>query len=182
MTAGQAWDAYVTAQRAAGEAVTQCEASPGDGTPEGDRVAWLLDAADLAWSPVRSRGHGKAAGRAMTVYVDHRRQHARIGRPTARWPHPTAGPDHDLAERHAFAAATGLNRSRSPGPPADRHPHDDATGSTRRQAVRAGTVATTCRDAARHMIEHHPGAVVTPAKAGPRPDGQLTLPGPEASR
>ncbi len=50
MTAGEAWDAYVTAQRVAGEAVTQCEGSPGDGTPSGDRAAWLLDAADLAWS------------------------------------------------------------------------------------------------------------------------------------
>ena len=50
MTAGEAWDAYVTAQRAAGEAVAECEGSPGDGTPTGDRAASLLDAADLAWS------------------------------------------------------------------------------------------------------------------------------------
>ena len=118
----------------------------------------------------------------MTVYVDEWRQHARAGRPAARWSHLTAGPDHDLAGRHAFAAATGLNRSWSPGPPADRHPHDDVTGSTRRQAIRAGTVATTCRDAARRMIEHHTGAVVTPAKAGSRPDGQRAQAGPEASR
>jgi hypothetical protein len=50
MTPGDAWDAYVTAQQAAAEAVTECGGSPGDGTPEGDRAAGLLDAADLAWS------------------------------------------------------------------------------------------------------------------------------------
>jgi hypothetical protein len=50
MTAGEAWDAYVTAQRAAVEAVAECEGTLGDGTSGGDRAAWLLDAADLAWS------------------------------------------------------------------------------------------------------------------------------------
>ena len=50
MSAGDAWDAWVTAQQAAHEAVTQCAGSRGDGTPEGDRAAFLLDSADLAWS------------------------------------------------------------------------------------------------------------------------------------
>ena len=50
MSPGDAWDAYVTAQQAAHEAVTQCAGNPGDGTPEGDRAAFLLDSADLAWS------------------------------------------------------------------------------------------------------------------------------------
>ena len=50
MSAGDAWNAYVAAQQAAHEAVTQCAGSPGDGTPEGDRAAFLLDSADLAWS------------------------------------------------------------------------------------------------------------------------------------
>ena len=45
-----AWNAYVAAQQAAREAATQCAGSPGDGTPEGDRAAFLLDSADLAWS------------------------------------------------------------------------------------------------------------------------------------
>jgi hypothetical protein len=50
MTPGDAWDAYVTAQQAADEAVRECAGSPGDETAEGDRAAGLLDAADLAWS------------------------------------------------------------------------------------------------------------------------------------
>ncbi len=50
MSAGDAWNAYVTAQQVAHEAVTQCAGSPADGTPEGDRAAFLLDSADLAWS------------------------------------------------------------------------------------------------------------------------------------
>ncbi len=50
MSAGDAWDAYVAAHQAADEAVTHCAGSPGDGTPEGDRAAFLLDSADLAWS------------------------------------------------------------------------------------------------------------------------------------
>jgi hypothetical protein len=50
MTPGQAWDAYLTAQQAAAEAVRDCGWSPGDGTPQGDRAVGLLDAADLAWS------------------------------------------------------------------------------------------------------------------------------------
>jgi hypothetical protein len=50
MTPGDAWDAYVSAQQAAAEAVKECAGHPGDGTAEGDRAAGLLDAADLAWS------------------------------------------------------------------------------------------------------------------------------------
>ncbi len=50
MSAGDAWNAYLAAQQAAHEAVTQCAGSPGDGTPEGDRAVFLLDSADLAWS------------------------------------------------------------------------------------------------------------------------------------
>ncbi len=50
MSAGDAWNAYLAAQQAAHEAVTQCGGSLGDGTPEGDRAAFLLDSADLAWS------------------------------------------------------------------------------------------------------------------------------------
>jgi hypothetical protein len=50
VTPGDAWDAYVTAQQTAEEAVRECGGSPGDGTPEGERAAGLLDAADVAWS------------------------------------------------------------------------------------------------------------------------------------
>ena len=49
MTPGDAWNAYVTAQQTAEEAAREC-GSPGDGTPEGERAASLLDAADVAWS------------------------------------------------------------------------------------------------------------------------------------
>jgi len=48
LSAGDAWDAHVTAQQQAGEAVRECGGTPGDGTPEGDRAVGLLDAADLA--------------------------------------------------------------------------------------------------------------------------------------
>lgn len=50
MSAGDAWNAYLAAQQAAHKAVTQCAGSPGDRTSEGDRAAFLLDSADLAWS------------------------------------------------------------------------------------------------------------------------------------
>jgi hypothetical protein len=50
VTPGDAWDAYVTAQQTAEETVRGCGGNPGDGTPEGERAAGLLDAADVAWS------------------------------------------------------------------------------------------------------------------------------------
>jgi hypothetical protein len=50
MTPGDAWDAYVTAQQTADEAVWECGGSITPGTPEGDRATVLLDAADVAWS------------------------------------------------------------------------------------------------------------------------------------
>jgi hypothetical protein len=56
MSAGNAWDAYVTAQQAADEAVRECGGSPGDGTPEGGRAVFLLDSADLAWSQFEATG------------------------------------------------------------------------------------------------------------------------------
>ncbi len=46
MTPGDAWDAYVTAQQTADEAVRECGGSITPGTPEGDRATVLLDAAD----------------------------------------------------------------------------------------------------------------------------------------
>ena len=50
MTPGDAWDAYVTAEQTAGEAVRECGGSIAPGTPEGDRATVLLDAADVACS------------------------------------------------------------------------------------------------------------------------------------
>jgi hypothetical protein len=50
VSAGDAWDAYVTAEQAAHEAVAGCVGHLADGTPEGDRAAFLLDSAELAWS------------------------------------------------------------------------------------------------------------------------------------
>jgi hypothetical protein len=50
MTAGEAWDAYVSAQQAAAAAARECGWSPGDGTPAGDRAAGLPGAAGAAWS------------------------------------------------------------------------------------------------------------------------------------
>ena len=50
MTPGDAWDAYVTAQADAAEALTECGGSITPGTPEGDWATVLLDAADVAWS------------------------------------------------------------------------------------------------------------------------------------
>jgi hypothetical protein len=50
MTPGDAWDAYVTAQQTADEAVRECGGAPEPGTPRGDRAVSLLNAADLAWS------------------------------------------------------------------------------------------------------------------------------------
>jgi hypothetical protein len=47
---GDAWDAYVIAQAAAADALTECGGSITPGTPQGDRATVLLDAADVAWS------------------------------------------------------------------------------------------------------------------------------------
>jgi hypothetical protein len=50
MTPGDAWDAYVTAQADAAGALAERGGSITPGTPEGDRAASRLDAADVAWS------------------------------------------------------------------------------------------------------------------------------------
>jgi hypothetical protein len=84
----------------------------------------------------------------MTVYVDDWRQRARVGRITARWSHLTVGPGDDLEELRVFAARIGLRRSRFQDKPWPR-PHYDVTDSKRQQAIAAGAVPVTWRDAAR---------------------------------
>jgi hypothetical protein len=88
----------------------------------------------------------------MTVYVDDWRQPARVGRLNARWSHLTVGPDDDLAELHAFAARIGLRRSWFQNEPWPRQ-HYDVTESKRQEAIRAGAVAITWREAGKQMIE-----------------------------
>jgi hypothetical protein len=88
----------------------------------------------------------------MTVYVDDWRQPARVGRITARWSHLTVGPDDDLAELHAFAARIGLRRSWFQGKPWPRA-HYDVTDSKRRQAIAAGAVPVTWREAGQRRLD-----------------------------
>lgn len=82
----------------------------------------------------------------MTVYVDDWRQRARVGRITARWSHLTVGPGDDLEELHAFAARIGLRLSWFQDKPWPRA-HYDVTDSKRQQAIAAGAVAITWREA-----------------------------------
>jgi hypothetical protein len=89
----------------------------------------------------------------MTVFVDDFRVQARVGRLSARWSHLTVEPDGDLAELHAFAARIGLKRSWFQGPPKHRHPHYDVTESKRQEAIAAGAVAITWREAGRMLAE-----------------------------
>ena len=84
----------------------------------------------------------------MTVYVDDWRQLARAGRITDWWSHLTVGPDDDLAELHAFAERIGLRRAWFQDKPWPRA-HYDVTDSKRRQAITAGAVPVTWREAAR---------------------------------
>jgi hypothetical protein len=84
----------------------------------------------------------------MTVYVDDWRQRARVGRITARWSHLTVGPGDDLEELHVFAARIRLRRSWFQDKPWPRAQYD-ATDSKRQQAIAAGPVPVTWRDAAR---------------------------------
>ena len=84
----------------------------------------------------------------MTVYVDDWRQLARAGRITDWWSHLTVGPDDDLAELHAFAERIGLRRAWFQDKPWPRA-HYDVTDSKRRQAIAAGAVPVTWREAAR---------------------------------
>jgi hypothetical protein len=92
----------------------------------------------------------------MTVYVDDWRQRARVGRITARWSHLTVGPGDDLEELHVFAACIGLRRSwfqDQPWPRAHYDVHYDVTDSKRQQAIAAGAVLVTWRDAARQRSQ-----------------------------
>jgi hypothetical protein len=84
----------------------------------------------------------------MTVYVDDVRIPARVGRISARWSHLMVGPYDDIAELHAFAARIGLRRSWFQNKPWPRA-HYDVTESKRQQAIAAGAVPVTWREAAR---------------------------------
>jgi hypothetical protein len=88
----------------------------------------------------------------MTVYVDDWRQRPRVGRITARWSHLTVGPGNDLEELHVSAACIGLRRSWFQDQPWPRA-HYDVTDSKRQQAIAAGAVLATWRDAARQRSQ-----------------------------
>ena len=84
----------------------------------------------------------------MTVYVDDFRVPARVGRISARWSHLMVGPDDDIAELHEFAQRIGLKRSWFQDKPWPRQ-HYDVTDSRRAEAIAAGAVEVSFRDAAR---------------------------------
>ena len=88
----------------------------------------------------------------MTVYVDDWRQPARVGRVTATWSHLTVGPYDDIDELHVFAARIGLKRSWFQDKPWPRA-HYDVTESKRRQAIAAGAVPITWREAGQRRLK-----------------------------
>lgn len=83
----------------------------------------------------------------MTVYVDDAQLPATVGRYTVRWSHLFVPPGTDLEELHRFAVSIGLRRSWFQGPRQHRHPHYDLTEGKRWQAIRAGAVEVTWREA-----------------------------------
>lgn len=88
----------------------------------------------------------------MTVYVDDWRQPARVGRISARWSHMFVHPDDDIAELHELAARIGMKRSwfQAKGWPRD---HYDVTDFKRADAIRAGAVPVTWREAGKWRTE-----------------------------
>ena len=98
----------------------------------------------------------------MTVYVDDFRVRARVGKITARWSHLTAGPDDDLAELHALAARIGLRRAWFQDKPWP-HAHYDVTDSKRLQAIAAGAVPITWREAAEQRVRARQARQASPA-------------------
>ena len=116
----------------------------------------------------------------MTVFVDDFRVPARVGRLSARWSHLTVEPDGDLGELHAFAAQIGLKKSWFQGPPKHRHPHYDVTDSKRAEAIAAGAVAITWREAGKMLAEagrrrREAAALLAADPARPVLPGQLEL-------
>ena len=93
-------------------------------------------------------------GADLTVYVDDSCIPAKVGRHDARWSHLFADTQEEL---HEFAASIGLRRSWfQPGrPQPDGTPshlwHYDVTGRKRHQAIEAGAVPVTWRQAAEMM-------------------------------
>lgn len=110
---------------------------------------------------------------AVTVYVDDWRQLARVGRITARWSHLTVGPDDDLAELHDFAARIGLRRSWFQDKPWPRA-HYDVTDAKRGQALAAGAVPITWREAGRRRLD----ALAAPRAAAPGDEPAPAWPAP----
>ncbi len=88
----------------------------------------------------------------MTIYVDDWRQQARVGRLNARWSHLMAGPEDDLAELHELAQRIGLQRRWFQNKPWPRQ-HYDVTDSKRAQAIAAGAVPITWREAGRMIAD-----------------------------
>lgn len=90
----------------------------------------------------------------MTVYVDDWQQPARVGRLNAKWSHLRVGPFDDIAELHAFAEQIGLQRRWFQGPPRHAWPrsHYDVTEARRLEAIRAGAVPITWREAGQQLV------------------------------
>jgi len=83
----------------------------------------------------------------VTVYVDDWRQPATVGPVTARWSHLTADSTEEL---HAFALSLGMRRAWFQGHPRDPlRDHYDVTDRLRDEAIAAGAVAVSWRQAAR---------------------------------
>jgi hypothetical protein len=81
----------------------------------------------------------------MTVYVDDFRVPSTVGRYRARWSHLFTD-DSDQAELHAFAERIGLRRAWFQK--AASYPHYDVTDRKRAEAIAAGAVPITWRQAA----------------------------------
>lgn len=89
----------------------------------------------------------------MTVYVDDMNLRAQVGNLDRNWSHLFAGPFDPPDELHEFADRIGLARSWYQGPPRHRWPawHYDVTSGKRQQAIAAGAVEITWRQAGQMM-------------------------------
>lgn len=97
----------------------------------------------------------------MTVFVDDARIKATVGRITSKWCHLFADTEQEL---HDFAQSIGLKRSWFQRGKAvhGRHWHYDVTEGKRRQAIAAGAVEVTSRQAIHIMNARDAGPVPVP--------------------
>ena len=122
----------------------------------------------------------------MTVYVDDLQLRAQVGALDRAWSHLICSPFDHPDELHQFAGRIGLARRWYQGPPAHQWPtwHYDVTSGKRQQALNAGAVPITWKQAGQmihlartvwHDVNHGGGILCAQGGGHPSRDGRRTL-------